>query len=279
MVDTKDERVDMRGVMLAVQSPDRVSGVIRRTLQFTIALLRASLITLFVPLLILSMFKILERSAAPGGTSRLNLVFPSVVGLTAMLGGQTVMTCLISWRQQGFFQRLACATVPLGALVVGAGLTQAVISTMQAVVVIVFGGLAMGLPVDPGSASAATGILILCAVCFIAFGMLVASLSNKAENGGAVFMFTLRPMYFLGGEWFNNTLPPALKAVAMWLPTTGQLGREPTIINNGAAAPSTTRRFVHWPTNGQGSFIDAGKTTNPTMSLSTSPSSNHVVHR
>src|SRR5262245_20968241 len=50
--------------------------------------------------------------------------------------------------------------------------------------------------------------------------MLVASLSNKAENGGAVFMFTLLPMYFLGGEWFNNALPPALKAVAMWLPTT-----------------------------------------------------------
>jgi len=227
MVDTKDERVDMREVMLVVQSPDRVSEVIRRTLQFTIALLRASLtdwmsslITLFVPLLILSMFKILERSAAPGGTSRLNLVFPSVVGLTAMLGGQSVMTCLISWRQQGFFQRLACAPVPLGALVVGAGLTQAVISTIQAVVVIVFGGLAMGLPVDPVSASAATGILILCAVCFIAFGMLVASLSNKAENGGAVFMFTLLPMYFLGGEWFSNTLPPALKAVAMWLPTT-----------------------------------------------------------
>jgi hypothetical protein len=65
-----------------------------------------------------------------------------------MLGGQIVMTRLINWRRQFFFQRLACAPVPLGALVVGAGLTQAVISTIQAVVVIVFGGVAMELPVD-----------------------------------------------------------------------------------------------------------------------------------
>src|SRR5262249_17807109 len=51
------------------------------------------------------------------------------------------------------------------------------------------------------------------------------------------------------------------------------------MINNGAAATSTTKRFVLWPTNGHESFIDAGKTIRPTMSLSTSRNSNYVVHR
>ena len=40
------------------------------------------------------------------------------------------------------------------------------------------------------------------------------------------------------------------------------------MINSGTAATSTTKQFVLWPTNGHESFIDAGKTTNPTMSLS-----------
>jgi hypothetical protein len=67
---------------LAVQSQSRVSEMIRRTAQFTIALLRASLtdwrsglVTVFVPLLILSMFRILERPAPAGEVGRLNLNF------------------------------------------------------------------------------------------------------------------------------------------------------------------------------------------------------------
>src|SRR5262249_2875539 len=59
----------------------------------------------------------------------------------------------------------------------------------------------------------------------------------------------------------------------------GRAGREPTMINNGAAATSAMKRFVLWPTNGRESFIDAGKTIKPTMSLSTSRNSNYVVQR
>jgi len=220
--------------------------MIMRTVRFAIALLRASLtdwqsslISLCVPLLLLLIFRMVERPPAPGEIRQLNLVFPTVVGLTAMLGGQAVMTRLITWRQQGVFQRLACAPTPLGMLVVGAGLAQTAISMAQAVLVIAFGGLMMGLPVDASGALAATGILLLCAVCFVAYGMVIASLSSKAETGGAVYMFTLLPMYFLGSGLFNSTLPPFLKAVAMWLPTAmGNTLVSPLMMNGAAPAGS-----------------------------------------
>jgi ABC-2 type transport system permease protein len=118
------------------------------------------------------------------------------------------------------FQRLAATPTPLGHLVIGLGLAQAAVSVAQAVAVLAFGVLALGLQVNGPGAVAAVGLLALGVLVFIAFGMLVASLSPKPDVASSAFMFTLLPMFFLGGGFPPEILPDFLQAVSPWLPTT-----------------------------------------------------------
>jgi ABC-type multidrug transport system permease subunit len=198
----------------------------RPTMQFAMALIRGSLndlrtlgITLFTPLFMLVLFWVVGRPAEPGDTDLVSFIFPAIVGLTVMLGGQAVATRIVNWREQGVFQRLAATPTPLGHLVVGLGLAQAVVSSVQAVAVLLFGVLVLGLRVHGGGAAAALAVLALGVMSFIAFGCLVASLAAKPDVASAAFTFTLLPMFFLGGGFPPEILPPVLRAVSPWLPT------------------------------------------------------------
>jgi ABC-type multidrug transport system permease subunit len=195
--------------------------------QFALALTQASLndlrtfgIALFTPIFMLVLFWLVGRPTEPGDTDLVSFIFPAIVGLTVMLGGQAAAMRIVNWRQQGVFQRLAATPTPLGDLVLGIGLAQALVSVAQAVLVLLFGVLALGLRVDGVGAAAGVGVLALGVLVFIAFGILVASLSAKAEIANAAFMFTLLPMFFLGGGFPAEILPEFLQAVSPWLPTT-----------------------------------------------------------
>jgi ABC-2 type transport system permease protein len=126
---------------------------------------------------------------------------------------------IVNWREQGVFQRLAATPTPLGHLVVGLGLAQAVVSVAQAVIVLLFGVVVLGLRVNGAGAAAALGVLALGVLSFVAFGCLVASLAAKPDVASAAFTFTLLPMFFLGGGFPPEILPPVLRAVSPWLPT------------------------------------------------------------
>jgi ABC-2 type transport system permease protein len=194
--------------------------------QFALALVRASLndprtllITLFTPLFMLVLFWIVGRPAEPGERDMVSFIFPSIVGLTVMLGGQAVAMRVVNWREQGVFQRLAATPAPLGHLIVGMGLAQAAVSVVQALAVLLFGAFVLGLAVDGPGAVAGLGVLALGVLAFIAFGCLTASLAPKPDLASAAFTFTLLPMFFLGGGFPAEVLPPALRAVSPWLPT------------------------------------------------------------
>lgn len=199
----------------------------RPTLQVAQALIRASLndrrgllTTLFTPLFMLVLFWVVGGRAEPGELDLVAFIFPAIVGLTVMLGGQTAATRIVNWREQGVFQRLAVTPTPLGQVVLGLGLAQASVSVAQALIVVLFGVGVLGLAVDGRGALLGAGVLALGVFAFIAFGCLVASLARKADLANAAFTFTLLPMFFLGGGFPAEILPPALRAISPWLPTT-----------------------------------------------------------
>lgn len=181
---------------------------------------RAAALTLFTPLLMLVLFWLVGRPSEPGDRDLASFMFPSIIGLTVMLGGQTIAMRIVTWREQSIFLRLAATPTPLGQVVLGLGLAQAVMSVVQAVSVLLFGTLALGLRVDLPGAAAAMGVLALGVAAFIAFGLLVASLSPKADIASSAFIFTLLPMFFLGGGFPPEILPPFVQALSPWLPTT-----------------------------------------------------------
>ena len=192
----------------------------------TLSLIRASLndlrtlvITLFTPLFMLILFWLVGRPSEPGDTDLVSFIFPAIVGLTVMLGGQTAAMRIVNWRGEGVFQRLAATPTPLGHLVIGVGLAQAVVSVAQAVAVMLFGMLALGLHVNGLGAVIAVLLLALGVLVFIAFGIFIASLSSKPDMASSAFMFTLLPMFFLGGGFPPSILPPFLQALSPWLPT------------------------------------------------------------
>lgn len=181
---------------------------------------RTTALSLFTPLFMLVLFWLIGRPAEPGDLDLAAFIFPAIVGLTVMLGGQTLAMRLVNWRTQGVFQRLAATPTPVGHLVLGLGLAQAALSVVQAMSVLAFGALALGLPVNGLGAGAALGVLALGVSTFSAYGLLVASLSPKADVASSIFIFTLLPMFFLGGGFPAEILPAFLRPVSPWLPTT-----------------------------------------------------------
>lgn len=195
-------------------------------LQFSFFLIRASLndlrtfaLTLFTPVFMLLLFWVVGRPAEPGDMDLVAFIFPAIIGLTVMLGGQTVAMRIVNWREQGVFQRLAATPTPLGHLVLGIGAAQAAVSVVQAVCVMAFGVLALGLVVNGVGAVLAVLVLSAGVLVFIAFGMLIASLANKPDVASSAFIFTLLPMFFLGGGFPPSILPPFLQAISPYLPT------------------------------------------------------------
>jgi ABC-2 type transport system permease protein len=171
-------------------------------------------ITLFSPLLVLVLFRLI-------GTARdLAFLFPAMVGFSVMLFGGWPAQRIALWHQQGVFERLACAPVPPGFLVLAVGLVQVAVSVAQAFVLVAVGTVGLDLAVDPRGLVLALPVLAVGAACFIAYGSLIACLTRRPEIVNVVYMFTVVPMAFLGNTVLPSAkLPPVLDGLRPWLPT------------------------------------------------------------
>jgi len=199
---------------------------LRPIIQFASALIRASLndlrtftITLLTPLFMLVLFWVMGRPEEPGDVDLVAFIFPAIVGLTVMLGGQTAAMRIVNWRAQGVFQRLAVTPTPLGHLVIGLGLAQALVSAAQAATVLLFGWLVLRIDVNGPGAATAMLVLTFGVLAFIALGLFIACLVSKPDVVSAAFIFTLLPMFFLGGGFPPHILPPFLQTISPYLPT------------------------------------------------------------
>lgn len=190
--------------------------------------------TLLTPVFMLMTFWLVGRTT-DRGNDLLTFIFPGIVGFTAMMAGLTQATRIVGWRQQGVFRRLACTPVPLGRLVTAASLTQVLLGVAQAMLVLLFGVVALRVPVDGPGALAAIGVLALGAACFVAFGSIMAGLAHKVETVNLLFVFTLMPMGFLGNTFLPaEMMPPLVQRVGPWLPTQMLSDLIRPLLNGGA---------------------------------------------
>lgn len=164
---------------------------------------RGFISTLLTPVLILLAFWL----GARGQARTMDDLFAACIGLSAMMAGSTHATRLVSWREQGVLQRLACAPVPIGHLLAGIGLGQVLSGTLQALLVLAFGVGALGLDVNVPGIFGSAIVLALGALCFVAFGSLIAQIANHAEGANALYVFSMLPMFFLGGGVPAHLLP------------------------------------------------------------------------
>lgn len=92
-------------------------------------------------------------------------------------------------------------------------------NVLQAAVILLVGVFVLAIPVNAAGAAFALGVAALCALCFVAYGMAIAAIARTPEVASLIFIFTLLPMYYLGGGIFSEMLPAWLNAVSAWLPT------------------------------------------------------------
>jgi ABC-2 type transport system permease protein len=175
---------------------------------------RWALVSLLTPLSVLLLFWVglRERPAL------LPVVFPAVVSLAVMLTGSAEATRLVSWRERGVLARLVCTPLTLPEILLVGSSAQALLGLAQAALLLLVGASLLALPL-PGVAPA--GILVALALgsaCFAAYALLVAQAVNRAESANALFIFSVLPMYFLGGAIPASQLPEALRLLGGGLP-------------------------------------------------------------
>jgi ABC-type multidrug transport system permease subunit len=201
-----------------------LQGLFKPTLQFSIAIMRASLknvkglaAILGLPLFMLFSFWVTTQGGNAEDFDLMSIMFPAIVALGVMLSGLTQATRLAGWRAQGIFQRLALTPVPLANLVFGAALVQVVVGIVQGISVLLLGAI-LGIAVNWQGGLLILGVSALAAAAFIAFGSLLASFTHRTDVAAYVFFATFMPLFFLS-SFPSDMLPVSLNTFIPWLPT------------------------------------------------------------
>ena len=187
--------------------------------------------TLLTPLLILLAF----WYGAGREPQTIASLFAACVGLSVTMAGSAHATRLVSWREQGVLQRLACTPLPIVFHLFGIGLGQVVFGILQGLIILLFGITVLGLHADPVGALWSVAVLTLGAMCFVAYGSLVAQIANHTDGANAIFVFSVLPMFFLGGGIPSYLLPLSLRVIGGLTPAGMIAGLLNPLIASGSA--------------------------------------------
>jgi ABC-2 type transport system permease protein len=198
---------------------------LKPTLQFAAQLLYANLrnwkalaITLGMPFFMLFSFWVPSLGGDAESKQLMQLLFPAIILLSAIMPGLTQATRLTRWREQHIFQRFALTPVPLANLMLGTAFTQILIGVGQGLLMLLFGVLLVKLNLSALHMLAVLGTMMLAGAAFIAFGSLIAAFCRKSDIAGYMFFFSVMPLIFLA-SFPPEMLPESINAVTPWLPT------------------------------------------------------------
>jgi ABC-2 type transport system permease protein len=111
-------------------------------------------------------------------------------------------------RQRGLWKRLRSAPVSRGTLLLGKGVSGAIISLLILGVSFAFAMIVFGVRVDGGWAGF-IGVAVACSLMASAFGILVAALGNTPATARGVTTLAVLMMVMLGGAWVPTFIFPA----------------------------------------------------------------------
>ncbi|HEX7137406.1 MAG TPA: ABC transporter permease [Vicinamibacterales bacterium] len=111
-------------------------------------------------------------------------------------------------RQRGLWKRLRSAPVSRTMLLLGKGISGAIISLLILGVSFAFAMIVFGVRVDGGWAGF-IGVAVACSLMASAFGILVAALGNTPATARGVTTLAVLMMVMLGGAWVPTFIFPA----------------------------------------------------------------------
>jgi ABC-2 type transport system permease protein len=159
------------------------------------------------------------RSVDSSSLSYIDFLLPGIIALAIMISAVIgLATVLVDWRKRGILRRLKLTPMPLGEFFVSRIAASLVLATLQVVVLIVFGAVAFGIEIS-ATAWAAIPVALAGALCFLAMGFCIGSLTSEPETADAVTNVITNPMMFLSGTFFPVAAMPAfVQQIAKILP-------------------------------------------------------------
>ena len=128
-------------------------------------------------------------------------VLPGIMGM-AVLFTSIQSTITIIWdREFGFMKEMLVAPISRFSIVAGKALSGTTLGLFEAGIVLALAPL-FGLPVSPGAALRAGGVLFLMGLGFSGLGIAIASRLRTFEGFGAIMNFLVLPVFFLSGALY-----------------------------------------------------------------------------
>ena len=154
----------------------------------------------------------MSRFVSPGeGISYIQFIFPGIIGMTILFSSIFSSISIIWDKEFGFMKEILVAPVSRFSVVVGKALSGTLISTLQAVIVLMLFPF-LGFEMSLLSVLYTVIIAILLSFCISSLGIVIATFYDSFESFSVIMNFIVMPMFFLSGAMYPvNKLPTVLK--------------------------------------------------------------------
>lgn len=154
------------------------------------------------------------------GVSYMQFIFPGILGMTILFSSMFSSISIIWDKEFGFMKEILVAPVSRLTIVIGKALSGSIVSTLQAVIVLLLFPL-LGLKLGAADIIGAVIICMLVSFSVSAFGIVIATFYESYESFSAIMNFIIMPMFFLSGAMYPvKLLPEALRFAAKLNPLT-----------------------------------------------------------
>ncbi|NCO84220.1 MAG: ABC transporter [Nitrospirae bacterium CG_4_10_14_3_um_filter_44_29] len=154
------------------------------------------------------------------GVSYMQFIFPGILGMTILFSAMFSSISIIWDKEFGFMKEILVAPVSRLTIVIGKALSGSIVSTLQAVIVLLLFPL-LGLKLGAADIIGAVIICALVSFSVSAFGIVIATFYESYESFSAIMNFIIMPMFFLSGAMYPvKLLPDVLRLAAKLNPLT-----------------------------------------------------------
>jgi ABC-2 type transport system permease protein len=156
-----------------------------------------------------------------GDVKYIDFLVPAVLAMTIMMGCMFSMgESLAGERERGELARLFMTPTNVSTVVGGKIISKLVIETVRASILIFAAIILFGITIN-GSMALTMALLVLTALCFVGFGIMVsARVSTQEDYTQMVMPFTM-PMMFVSGVFYPlETMPWIFQKIAYLVPLT-----------------------------------------------------------
>ncbi len=139
----------------------------------------------------------LSRLVSPvEGITYTQFIFPGILGLTILFSAIFSSISIIWDKEFGFMKEILVAPVSRFSIVVGKALSGTVVSTLQAVIILLFFPV-LGIKLGVLNIIAVVIVCAMVAFCISSFGIMLATFYESYESFSVIMNFIVMPMFFL----------------------------------------------------------------------------------